>query len=117
LAAEHKGETLSLLRDDGRLAGAALACGVIAFPLWLLSFAWVPFAVAGREVGPFRYVILLGEAGALLAAISAIGLGLAARRGANAGTAQHRRASWGLVAGAVALLLVVGPNVPAILGA
>ncbi len=92
------------------LANAAFACGVLVFPLWLLSFSWVPFALTGREVGSVWYIILAGEVCALLAAVLAIGLGVVARRRASAGSAGHRRASRGLVNGAIALVLIVGLN-------
>ena len=58
---------------DASLAAVALVCAVLAFPLWLLSFSWVPFAVAGRPLGSVRYVIVAAEAGALLAALLAPG--------------------------------------------
>ncbi len=59
--------------DDtaARLETWAFACG-------LLAFAWMPFAFTGREVGSARYLILAGGAGALLAALLAIGLGVVA---------------------------------------
>ncbi len=103
----------ALQPDDsgGRLANAAVACGLLALPLWLLSFSWIPFAVAGREIGSVWYIIFVGEAGALLAALLAIGSGFVARRRARPRTAQHRRASRGLVTGVTALVLVVGLNV------
>jgi hypothetical protein len=95
----------------GRLATAAIACGVLAFPLWLLSFSWVPFALTGRVMGSAWYIVLVGEVGALLAALLAIGLGSIARRRASAGTAYHRRASQGLTIGVIALVLIVGLNI------
>ncbi len=99
--------------DDitAQLATAAFACGLLAFPCWLLSFAWMPFAFTGREVGSARYLILAGEAGALLAALLAIGLGVVARGRAPAGTAHRRRAARGLTAGVIALIVVVGLNI------
>lgn len=98
--------------DDigSRLATAAFACAVLAVPLWLLSFSWVPFALAGHEVGSVRYVILAGEVGALAAALLAIGLGVVARKRAPAGTPYYRRASRGLIVGTIALALIVGLN-------
>lgn len=98
--------------DDvgSRLAHAALACGLLVFPLWLLSFSWVPFALAGRKVGSVWYIILAGEVSALLAALLAIGLGVVARRRAPAGSTAHQRASRGFVIGTIALVLIVGLN-------
>lgn len=99
--------------DDtaGRLATTAFTCGLLAFPCWLLSFSWMPFAFTGRDVGSVRYLILAGEAGALLAALLAIGFGVIARGRAPGGTAHRRRAARGLAAGVIALLLVVGLNI------
>ncbi len=98
--------------DTGdRLATAAFACGLLAFPCWLLSFSWMPFAFTGRAVGSVRYLILAGEAGALLAAFLALGLGIVARRRARVGVAHRRRASRGLALGAIVLVLVVGLNI------
>jgi len=95
----------------GRFATAALVCGVLAIPLWLLSFSWVPFVLTGREVGSIWYIILVGEVSAVLAALFAIGFGLIARRRAHTGTAPHARASRGLTIGAIALALIVGLNI------
>ncbi len=103
-----------MLRTDdtaGRLATAAFACGLLAFPCWLLSFSWMPFAFTGREAGSVRYLILAGEAGALLAALLAISFGVVSRGRAPAGTAHRRRAARGLAAGVIALLLVAGLNI------
>ena len=92
--------------DDtvGRLATAA-------FPCWLLSFSWLPLAFTGREGEAVRYLILAGEAGALLAALLAIGFGIVARRCAPPATAHRRRAARGLAAGVIALSVVVGLNI------
>ncbi len=95
----------------GRLATAALICGVLAFPLWLLSFSWVPFALTGREVGSVWYIILVAEVSALVAVLAAIVLGFIARRRAVAGTTLRKRASRGLVIGAIALVVIVGLNI------
>jgi uncharacterized membrane protein len=84
---------------------------VLAFPLWLLSFSWVPFALTGREVGAVWYIILMGEAGALVAALAAIMLGFVARRRAHAGTTHRQRASEALVIGVIALVMIVGLNI------
>ena len=94
----------------GRLATVAHTCGALAFLLWLLSFAWVPFALAGREIGSVWYIIVAGEAGALLAALLAIGLGVAGRRRAPTGTSMYRRATRGVLFGAAALVLIIGLN-------
>ncbi len=92
------------------LATIALVCAVLAFPLWLLSFSWVPFAVAGRPVGSVRYVIVAVEAGALLAALLGTGLGIIARRRSRAGTSARRRATRALVIGVVVVVFLVGFN-------
>ncbi len=83
---------------------------MLAFPLWLLSFSWVPFAVAGRPVGSVRYVIVAAEASALLAALLGTGLGVIARRRSRAGTSERRRATGALVIGVVVVVFLVGFN-------
>ncbi len=99
--------------NDGshRLAKIAFVCGLLGFPLWLLSFSWVPFALMGRSIGAVWYIILASEVSALLAALSGVGLGLIARRRAHVGTANHQLASRGLVIGVIVLVLVVGLNI------
>ncbi len=94
-----------------RRAKMAFVCGVLGFPLWLLSFSWVPFALMGRSIGPVFYIILASEAGALLAALFGVGLGLSARRHAPIGTRDYKLASRGVVMGVVVLVLVVGLNI------
>ncbi len=91
-----------------RRATAAFICGVLALPLWLLSFAWVPFVLAGREIGSVWYLIVASEVSALVMALAAVGLGLVERRSVRPGTTDHRRATRGLVLGGIALLLLVG---------
>lgn len=93
-----------------RRATAAFICGVLALPLWLLSFVWVPFVLAGRDVGSVWYLILASEVSALVMALAAVGLGIVARQSVHPGTPDHRRATRGLVIGAVALTLLVGLN-------
>ncbi len=83
---------------------------MLALPLWLLSFSWIPFVLAGREVGGVRYLILVSEAGALVAALAAVGLGALERKATRPGTMDYRRATRGLVLGTVALALLVGLN-------
>ncbi len=94
-----------------RLAVGAFTCALLALPLWLLSFVWVPFAITGREVGAVRYVILAAEVGALLAALLAIGLGLAARIHVRAGSRDYKLASRALVIGALSLVVILGLNI------
>jgi hypothetical protein len=42
------------------LAGTALGCGIAGLPLGLLSYAWLPFAVLGREGELVRYAVAPG---------------------------------------------------------
>lgn len=97
--------------DARRQAKIAFICGVLGFPLWLFSFSWVPFALAGYSIGPVRYIILAGEVGAILAGLFGVGLGILARRRLHVGTEDYQRASRGLVIGAMVLVFVVGFNI------
>ena len=94
-----------------RLAKTALICGILGFPLWLLSYSWVPFALIGHQAGELvDDLVAIGEVGGLLVGLVSIGSGFIARRRAPAGSRQRRWASWGLVLGAVVLALIVGLN-------
>ncbi len=103
---------MSRLDDTGgRIATAALIASILAIPLWILSFSWVPFVLIGREVGSIWYIILIGEVSAVLAALLAIALGFIARKHTHTGTAHHKRASLGLTIGSIALALILGLNI------
>ena len=93
-----------------KLAGTALVCGIAGLPLWLLSYAWLPFAVLGREAEVVRYAVVVGEVGALAAGALAVGLGVVARRRSGPGHPAHGLASRALAIGAVVLALVLVPN-------
>ena len=95
----------------GNLARTALICGIVGLPLWMLSYAWLPFSMVGRE-GPFvRYTVVGGEVGAFAAAALGVGLGVAARRHSRPGSTEHRLASRGLWVGALVMSLILIPNV------
>ncbi len=94
-----------------RQAKTAFICAVLGFPLWLLSFSWVPFVLMGHSIGPLRYIILASEVGAILAGLVGAGLGILARSRLHVGTADYQRASRGLVIGAIVLVFVVGLNI------
>lgn len=100
-----------MTNSSGKFAWAAIGCGLAGFPLVLLSYSWVPFASAGREMGSWSFLPLVSEVGALLAAIVAIFLGRLARQRAQPGIiAEHRLASRGLALGVGLLALIVVPN-------
>ena len=99
-----------MVKHTEKLARVAVACGIAGFPLWLLSYSWVPFATAGREMGSLRYLPLVGEAGALLAGIASIGLSSRARKLSQTGSSEHGLASRGLAIGVLLLVLIVVPN-------
>lgn len=94
-----------------RLARTALVCGVLGFPLWLLSYLWVPFALTGHEAGTLvSAIVKISEAGGLLVGLVSVGSGSIARSQAQAGSAERRWASLGLAMGTVVLVLIVGLN-------
>ncbi len=96
---------------NSRLATTAFACGVLAFPLVVLSYTWIPFALIGREPDAIVYVVVAGEVGGLLASLGGIGCGLLGRKRTQSGTRAHRMASQGLAMGAIVLVLLVGLNI------
>jgi hypothetical protein len=100
---------------NSRLATTAFVCGVLAFPLWVLSYAWVPFALIGREPDAIMYVVMTGEAGGLLASLGAVGCGLIGRMRTQSGTRAHRLASQGLAMGTIVLVLLVVLNIVGII--
>ena|SRR5688572_21464739 len=93
------------------LARRALISGIAGLPLLLVSYAWIPFALVGREAELVRYAVVVAEIGALAAGSSAIALGIRARRRSAPGHPDYSVATRGLVLGAVVLVLVVVPNV------
>lgn len=94
-----------------RLAKTALVCGILGFPLWLLSYSWVPFALTGHTAGELvSSIVKISEVGGLLVGLVSVGSGFIARRRAPAGSRQRRWASLGLVLGPVVLVLIVGLN-------
>lgn len=99
----------------GSGARIAVACGAAGFPLLLLSYSWIPFAAAGREMGGWIALVVVGEGGALLAAAAAIGLGWRARQASAGGTPAHRLASRGVALGILLLVLVTVPNLAGVL--
>jgi hypothetical protein len=56
--------------------GAVLVCGLAGIPLWLRSYACVPFRLAGRETDAEWGLVVASGVGAMVAA-------RAADRGAN----------------------------------
>ncbi len=105
-----------MIEPAEKLAKGSFMCGVLGFPLWLLSYAWIPLGLMGQEAAflpwhRLRYVIIGGELGALGAGILSIIFGIAARRRFRSGTGQHRLASRGVAMGVVVLLLVIVPNI------
>lgn len=94
-----------------RLARTALVCGILGFPLWLLSYSWVPFALTGHTAGELvSSIVKISEVGGLLVGLLSVGSGFIARRQAPVGSRQRRWASWGFVLGVVVLVLIVGLN-------
>ena len=93
------------------MAGPAFVCGIAGLPLWLLSYAWLPFALMEREAEFVWYAVIVGEVGALAAGALGVGLGVAARRSSDPGQPERRLASRGLALGAVVLALVIVPNI------
>jgi hypothetical protein len=96
-----------------KLAGTSMVCGVVGLPLWLLSYTWLPFAWAGRDGWFVWSAVVVGEIGALAAGALGVGLGITARMRFRSGTPDHRRATRGLLLGAIVLGLVLVPNIAA----
>src|SRR5687768_9471922 len=96
------------------LAKVAFGIALAGFPLMLLSYAWLLVPTSADEPA-LRYAIVVGEVGALLAAIAAISLSLAVRRHFHDATAERRKATHALLLGTLLLSLVILPNVIGIL--
>jgi len=92
-------------------ARTALICGMAGLPLWLLSYARVPYALAGRQGQFVRSTVIAGEVGAFAAGALGVGLGITAKRRSEPGSPEHRLASRGLTLGALVLALILIPNI------
>ena len=90
-----------------RLSNIALGLGFIGLPLWLLSYAWIPFRLAGRETETVWDFIIAIEIGAMIAGLSSIILGLIAFRYAEGGAADSRKASRAVMLGAATWVCLV----------
>ncbi len=86
-------------------------CGLAGLPLWLVSYAWLPFAMAGCDTGTVWGAVVVGEVGALAAGSLGVGLGTIARKRSRPGTPDHRRATRALLVGAAVLAMVLVPNI------
>ena len=90
-----------------RLSNVAFVLGFIALPLWLLSYAWIPFRFTGRETETVWNFIIASEIGAMIAGLSSIILGLIAFRYAERGKADFRRASRAVMLGVATWVCLV----------
>lgn len=88
----------------------ALTAGLLAIPLWALSYVWLPFRHLDLEPAWVWPAVIVGEIGAVVASIVALVVGIRARRRAS-GAIARRRAGLGAILGTVVLALVVGLNV------
>ena len=96
--------------ERSRLPLFCYFCGIFGFPLWALSYGWVPFALIGRESGPIvTYIVVFGEAGGFLMGLLSVGSGLLARRHWQE-PRERKLVSRGLTMGATVLGLIVGLN-------
>jgi len=98
-----------------QLARYAYVFGGVGLLLWLLSYSWVPFALAGREMGSLFWVPFVSELAAVLAATLGIRFSLGARRQSEPGTPEHRSGSRSLLLAAAVIVLVVGLNIVGVL--
>jgi hypothetical protein len=92
------------------LAAAAIACGVAGFALWVLSYSWVLFSLAAREPRSWQLVVILAEAGAILASVLCISFSVAGLRRSTLLSPQSRIARRGLILGVALLILILVPN-------
>ncbi len=89
------------IRPAGPLRSVVL--GVASIPLAIGSFAWVPFAAQGREMGDLDRVPAIAETAALILAILAIWLG----------DEVTERGQLGRRIGMVVVVAVIGANLVA----
>jgi len=90
-----------------RLSKLSYVSAIFSIPLWVLSFAWIPFGFFGLQTPII--IPIFGEVGALLSALLAIVSGTIARRRPQL-PEERRLASRGLTMGAIVLALIVGLN-------
>jgi len=93
------------------LARTALIGGSVGIPLWLLSYSWLPFALAGRDGQFVLHAVVVGEVGAFAAGALGVGLGFTARKRSAPGSREHRLASRSVTVASVVRTLVLIPNV------
>lgn len=94
----HLGRSLSL---------AALGCGIAGIPLWLLSYVWILFRLAGRETEGVWGVVVACEVGAMCAVLCGTIAGVVARRRVEPGGEDSRRAGRGMKLSAAVFACVV----------
>jgi len=79
-----------------KLSIAAFNLVIVGFPLWLLSYVWIPFRIAGRETETVWNIVVASEIGAMAAGLISIALGLIARQYIKKDNADFRRATWSI---------------------
>jgi hypothetical protein len=94
-----------------RLADAAFVCGILSFPLWLLSYAWVPFRLAGADSEGVWAFVVGSEIGAMVFGLASIVAGIVAMRAAPKGSPAWRRARQGVILGVLAWVFLITFNV------
>ena len=98
------------MADAARRADRALGIGLLAIPLWALSYVWPPFRHVVPEPAWVWPAVVVGKVGAVVAALAALILALRSLRQGVPPPARTR-ALLGAVVGGVVLLLVVGLNI------
>jgi hypothetical protein len=98
-----------------RLSTAAVSCGFIGIPLWLLSYVWIPFRLAGRESEAMWSFAVACEIGAMLAGLLGIVLGVVSRRRFEPGGADSRNATRAIMLGAGVWICLVVFNLAGII--
>jgi hypothetical protein len=85
-------------------------CGVVSFPLWLGSYAWIPFRLAGRDSERIWTVVVASELSAMVLGLVSIMGGVLTIRTASRSRPECQRARQGIVLGLLVWVCIISFN-------
>jgi hypothetical protein len=102
-------------RLGGQLSTIAISIGSIGIPLWMLSYVWIAFRLAGRETDAVWSFVVAVEIGAMAAGLLSMFLGVISRRCVERSGADFRRATRVILLGAAVWICLVVFNLVGII--